>query len=725
MKILIRLAVVFAAVVALGLAALAILLPRIVKSDAVRARIETAAYDALGRELRYRDLDVGLLPPALEVLEASVAGATPEADALLEARQIALRVALLPLLARAVVIDSLVVEGARIRLVRTPEGLELPVPPGGEAEGAKPPAAKEPSAGEPAPSGEGSPVAIALREVALRDARVVLEDRAVDPAVTWVLQDIEVTARGESLDAPIDLDASVVLASGGGVKAHGTATLAGELDLTIELSDLALAPARPYLGEGSVLEGLLRGTVSVRGPAANPELVAVDLALADALLTLDDITLRGPVAMRADVGTAATLPTGRFELDASDAELRYGEVFTKPPGTRASVSGRIVSADDGTLGVEDVKLAIKNMDATAKLRAGTPVRVVASTSSFDLAGWEELVPALAAAPLSGAVRLQDLALVSEPLDLRGAIHLEELTASPPDMAPVTLRGTFRAEGNALRTRGMAIVAAEQTFALDAALLDLFGTPAYEAQLTAENADANALSTAFAATPDTLYGPLDLQGSVRGTLDERPPLETLRGDIDFGIEKGRLVGVSLLEATFAQLGALGSLGSVAVDAGRAFGGRDLQALYGDEFESLRGTLHIADGVVHAKPFALVYRGYGADLGGTIGLTDFSLDMQGRITLYEATDAIVARNIGAPDGYQPTRRTIPLAAVTGSLDAPVVRIARKSATDFAAAYAKDVYAGKLKKVVDEELGEGSGDLVEQGLGAIEGLFGKRKR
>jgi len=61
MKILIRLAVVFAAVVALGLAALAILLPRIVKSDAVRARIETAAYDALGRELRYRDLSPGLL----------------------------------------------------------------------------------------------------------------------------------------------------------------------------------------------------------------------------------------------------------------------------------------------------------------------------------------------------------------------------------------------------------------------------------------------------------------------------------------------------------------------------------------------------------------------------------------------------------------------------------------------------------------------------------------
>jgi hypothetical protein len=499
----------------------------------------------------------------LEVVEASVAGATPEAPALLEARQIALRVALLPLLARAVVIDSLVVEGARIRLVRTPEGLELPVPPGGGVNGEEPPAAKQPPAGDPTQTGEaeeGSAVAIALREVALRDARIVLEDRAVEPAVTWELRDIDVTARGESLDAPIDLDASFVLGSGGSVEAHGTATLAGDLDVTIDLSDLALAPARPYLGEGAVVEGSLGGTVSVKGPAANPDLVAIDLSLADALFTLDDITLRGPVAMRADVGSAATLPKGRFELDASDAELRYGEVFTKPPGTRASVSGRIVSAADGTLGIEDVELAIKNLDATANVSAGTPVRVVASTNSFDLAGWEDLVPALADAPLSGNVRVQDLALVSEPLDLRGAIHLEGLTASPPDMAPVTLRGTLHGEGDALRTRAMAIDAAEQTFTLDAALMDLFGTPAYEAQLVAEDADVNALSTAFAATPDTLHGPLDLHGSVRGTLGEGSPLETLRGDIDFGIEKGRLVGVSLLEATFGELGALGSLGS---------------------------------------------------------------------------------------------------------------------------------------------------------------------
>jgi hypothetical protein len=202
------------------------------------------------------------------------------------------------------------------------------------------------------------------------------------------------------------------------------------------------------------------------------------------------------------------------------------------------------------------------------------VRVVASTNSFDLAGWEDLVPALADAPLSGKVRVQDLALVSEPLDLRGAIHLEGLTASPPDMAPVTLRGTLHGEGDALRTRAMAIDAAEQTFTLDAALMDLFGTPAYEAQLVAEDADVNALSTAFAATPDTLHGPLDLHGSVRGTLGEGSPLETLRGDIDFGIEKGRLVGVSLLEATFGELGALGSLGraGLARIRGRGCGAR---------------------------------------------------------------------------------------------------------------------------------------------------------
>ena len=76
------------------------LLPRVIASDAARARIESAAEAALGRALRYERLDFGLLPPSLVVVAPVIAGATPEAPPLAEARRVSLRVALLPLFAR-------------------------------------------------------------------------------------------------------------------------------------------------------------------------------------------------------------------------------------------------------------------------------------------------------------------------------------------------------------------------------------------------------------------------------------------------------------------------------------------------------------------------------------------------------------------------------------------------------------------------------------------------
>ena len=102
---------------AAALAALAIALPRYVKSEAVRARVESGAEEALEREVRYADLDVGFFPLSLVVLGPRVAGPTPQAPPALEADEIELRVALAPLLDRTVVIDSLVTRGAKLRLV--------------------------------------------------------------------------------------------------------------------------------------------------------------------------------------------------------------------------------------------------------------------------------------------------------------------------------------------------------------------------------------------------------------------------------------------------------------------------------------------------------------------------------------------------------------------------------------------------------------------------------
>jgi hypothetical protein len=393
-KLLIRLGIAVVVLVILGLVLLAVLLPRLAKSEAVRARIQSAALSALGREFAYRELGVGLLPPSLLVEEPRLAGEGPGAAALVEAERVALRVALLPLLARTLVVDSLVVDGAAVRLVRTADGVALPLP-------AEPPDAT-PAAESAALESGGAAVSLAVRALELRDAEVVLEDRAVDPPVTWELRDIDVMARGKALDRPIEIEASLKLGSGGAAAVRGTATLAGELDLEVALEALALGPLRSYLDADGALDGLLSGTVRVQGPAASPARISADLAIRDAHFALSDIAVAGTVKARADLADALGAPGGSFDLDASNAELRYGGAFTKPAGVPATVNGKIVTDERGNLGIDDVKLRIRGLDAWGRRCASRST--APAPSSTERRHWSmrsrRLHPAGACAPRS-------------------------------------------------------------------------------------------------------------------------------------------------------------------------------------------------------------------------------------------------------------------------------------------------------------------------------------
>jgi len=185
------------AVVLVSAVALALLLPLAVASDAVHGRIQATASRALGREVRFAELEVGLFPPALLALRVAVAGASEQAPPLVEAERATLRVALRPLLSR------------RLR---------------------------------------------------------------------------------------------------------------------------------------------------------------VDVTLDEARFRLEDMQLRGHVDIAADLRGGLASPRGRFDIDATDAEIAYGGMFEKPRGDAASVTGRIASAADGSPAVDDVRLTIRKSDAEARPR---------------------------------------------------------------------------------------------------------------------------------------------------------------------------------------------------------------------------------------------------------------------------------------------------------------------------------------------------------------------
>ncbi len=709
MKWWVRGAAALAVLAALALGVLLWSLPRLAKSDAARARIEELARTSLGRELHYGEIDFGLLPPSLVVTEPTLAGATPDAPPLARADRVSLRVELLPLLRRRLEVSSLVVDGLALHLVRGDEGIVLP-----RAEGASPSPPPAPSSAAPAAGadgGEGAP--LGSRSIRLRGASLDLEDRTVSPPASWRLDEIELTARGARGDAPVSLDGSLRLSEGGELELGGTASPDGALDLLLTLRDASIAVARPYV-DAERLAGRLGGTVRVGGVRESPRLEA-QLELEDADLALAGATVRGAITLEADVTDALAKATGPFVLEASDADVRYGQDFTKPPGTRARLRGQLITDARGALGADDLALELRNAVLTGEVRTGAAPALRVKAEPFALDGWEELVPPLGLASPSGRIAISKLEMGSDPEATRGLFVLDALQLTLPERAPIALTGEVAWTGGTLRMRDARLVAAGQPFTVSGSLEQIRTAPRYELSFQTRGADSNALLAGFAGQPDRLQGPLDAQGALRGKLSgDTPLLQALEGEIRFEIAGGRIVGTSLLEAV---------LGSFGAQLGEAMRQRDparWERFTSEKFELLDGSLRIARGTVVSQPVQIRYRDYGARLDGPIRLEDLGLDLQGTFEVAEALDAELARAFGAKEGYTPQRRTIPLASVQGTLVAPKVRIASAAVADLAASYVAVAQREELRRRVEKELGEGAGDAVDQGLDVLQGLL-----
>ena len=701
MKLLARSLAVLAILLVASLVAFFLLAPRIVASDAVRERISAAARDALGREVRYAGLDFAVLPPSLVVVEPVISGATAKDAPLLEARTISLRLALLPLLARAVVIDSFVVDGATVRLVRTEEGVQLPAA-GGKAEsdteGAEATAA----------------VDLAVRQVELRDATVIFEDRVVVPSVTWKLSGLTARANGDSLDDPVDFSTSFAIDSGGELEASGRIAIGGDLEIAVQLEDIAVAQTQPYLGPDMLLAGLLSGTIEASGPATGPEVFGIDVELRESDLRTHDLALRGRLAIKANLAGDLDSLVGPYEVDATEAEFTLGGAFNKPLGMPATLAGELLRGEDGAPTLEH-KLRVHTFESEGRVELGKPMRIVATAAPFELDGWDELIPALADYELSGRMQLDALTITPEPLDLRGVIGLDELGVKLGEGVRVTLDGGLRGEGNAVTTVELTLMAAGQAIGIQGAARDLAGTPRYTVHLDGSDIDTNRLVTTFAKRPNFMSGKLALTGDLSGSIEaEKTPLETLQGNLRLDVGPGQLRGVSLLRLAIDRLGVLGTAARI---TGSVLGGANLEPFYDDRFESIGTTLVARRGVVRTDDFRLTHAAYAAELEGQLGLRDLSMDMTGKIVLGEELLALL------PNSWE-TRLdgTIPLARVTGSLDDPKVQLPNSFASQLLRA---SEVTKPIEKALDDALGTGAGDAVGDLLEGILGGGGQPRR
>jgi hypothetical protein len=539
--------------------------------------------------------------------------------------------------------------------------------------------------------------------LSLRHTTLILEDVAAQPPVTWELRELRAKLRGDSLATPLRVEASFELASGGRATARGTVTPAGVVDLDLALEEVALAPAASYLGDGVRFAGSVSGELEVKGPARRPDRIAARLGLPDADVRFDEIALRGRLRLEADLAGGPDAPSGTFDIDATQAELVYGGAFRKPVGTPASVSGRLVSGPDGVLGFDDLKLRVKDLDATAELSGGPRLRTEVRASPFDLAGWEALLPALAGWQLGGRLVPGELALERRPTGLHGRLGLDGVQATSPRGGTLVLRGDLVGEGPRLRSQRMEVLAADQPFRVEAGLEDL-GSPAPRWQLHFEgrDLDVSRLLEGFAGRRDALHGRLALRGDLALPLGAgADPLASLSGRVRLEIRDGWTSGRSLLKTSLDALMAVAQPLDL-LTRGLSIGSHGSS---GDRFESVTGTFDIAEGIARTQDLRIVEREHSIELSGTLRLADLALDMHGRLTF-------TGRDASEPGGE---RRGIPVAHVRGRLGNPEVEVTREAARSFAAALAPGRLGGKLERALGPEaargLADGLGDLLRR--------------
>jgi hypothetical protein len=271
------------ALLALAAVALALALPRLAASERVRARLVAAVEDAAKRPFHYRTLGAGLLPPRL-VLEGATLEGTSERPAA-EAGRIELRVALLPLLARAIVVRSLEVEDAAVALVRDEAGVHL-----AGVDLAPPP---EPPHEEKREPSRSAGFEFAVRRIALARVDLRLDD-ARPGARLLELRDVEGELRARSLDGPVELALRGAVESVGDVALRGGLALRASLEArgkegTFELdaTEAELA-ASPWLLKPAGTPATLRGRVvrTREKGSRSLRIEGAELALADLRATL-------------------------------------------------------------------------------------------------------------------------------------------------------------------------------------------------------------------------------------------------------------------------------------------------------------------------------------------------------------------------------------------------------------------------------------------------------
>ena len=295
-----------------------------------------------------------------------------------------------------------------------------------------------------------------IPRIDVRAFAVNLEDRGLQPAPALALQPLNLTIEGYSTDpgATVKMALDVVVNEKGNVRVGATTsldTLATEA--AVELSDIELAAAQPYIGQRTSLE-LTGGVLSAKGqltyadatPAAKiafkgdvsiDRLHTVDKALREDFVKWQALRLAG-----LDYQSAPE----RLRIQSIDVRSPFARVIIGPDGTTNIAAilagpGAVAGTAEGpTLGPADTRekppAVVTNPEATRAAGAPFPVRVGVVRISDGSARFADLTTRpkfnTGIEELKGSIK----GLSSDPAS-RARV---ELDGQAGKFSPVTIRG---------------------------------------------------------------------------------------------------------------------------------------------------------------------------------------------------------------------------------------------------------------------------------------------
>ena len=301
--------------------------------------IRQAAKDATGRDLTIEGdiglelgLTVGLSIDGVRFANAAW-GSQPD---MLRAKEVAVRVAILPLISGALDVKGLTIRDAEILLETDAQGRSNAEFGDADAAGGKAPAGDSPAGG-----GGGNAVSIAINNVVIENATVTVRN-GVDKSVT-VLVVKALNASGSGTDAPLDIDLAAELTMNGSklpLELKGTvgapATLmAGNRPFPVDLTGSALG--FEFKAKGAINEPATMTGIALAIEASAKDLSGLKPFAGDSLPTASPFSFAGNVT-----GGGKKFAVNGLALKLGSTEIG-GTLTADMAGARPRLDGTITA----------------------------------------------------------------------------------------------------------------------------------------------------------------------------------------------------------------------------------------------------------------------------------------------------------------------------------------------------------------------------------------------